>query len=205
MRRCGALALAFFQIVAFTATGCGHSPHGAARTTSLPASYIPVPFGVGPRYRPTPLSVGVAVAEPVSGMSCTNLATPRVGAHLELFAHRHVIAIPAGIGVAPPQRRSGAYVLGGRCSYPLRTLEPTGVIELAGGRQRVLGDFFALWGQRLSRARLLSFGGSVRAFVDGRAWFGDPTAIPLRRHAQIVLELAGRLPPHASYSFANGL
>jgi hypothetical protein len=124
---------------------------------------------------------------------------------VELFARRRVIAIPAGIGVAPPQRRDGAYVRGGRCSYPLRTLEPTGVIELAPGPTRTLGDFFTVWGQALSTTRLLSFRAPVLAFVDGHSWTGDPRAIPLARHAQIVLEVEGTLPPHRVYRFARGL
>jgi hypothetical protein len=175
------------------------------RQAALDPSYIPLPFGRGPRYRPPALNVGVALASSVDGMSCSAADGQRFGAHVELFARRRVIAIPAGIGVAPPQRRDGAYVRGGRCSYPLRTLEPTGVIELAPGAPRTLGDFFAVWGQPLSMTRLLSFRAPVLAFVDGRAWSGDPRAIPLGRHAQIVLEVDGPLPPHRVYAFARGL
>ena len=51
----------------------------------------------------------------------------RFRVHLELFARGLVLLVPAGIGVAPPVERDGAYVLGGRCLYPLRTREPTGV------------------------------------------------------------------------------
>jgi hypothetical protein len=164
-----------------------------------------VPFGRGPRYRPPALNVRVALASSIGGLPCRAAGGQRFGAHLELFAHRRVIAIPAGIGVAPPQRRDGAYVRGGRCSYPLRTLESTGVIELTPGPKRTLGDFFAVWGQPLSTTRLLSFRAPVLAFVDGRAWTGDPRAIPLARHAQIVVEVGGALPPHRVYRFANGL
>jgi hypothetical protein len=192
--------------LSFAAWGCGGSAQTTpARPAALDHSYIPVPFGRGPRYRPPALNVGVALASSVGGMPCGSVGGQRYGAHLELFAHRRVIAIPAGIGVAPPQRRDGAYVRGGRCSYPLRTFEPTGVIELGRGPTRTLGDFFAVWGQPLSLRRLLSFRAPVLAFVDGRAWRGDPRAIPLARHAQIVLEVGGALPPHRVYRFANGL
>lgn len=200
----GALAVAFPLIVA--AGGCGGSAHTAPpRPAALDPSYIPLPFGRGPRYRPPALNVRVALAASIGGLACRASAGQRYGAHVELFAHRRVIAIPAGIGVAPPQRRVGAYVRGGRCSYPLRTLEPTGVIQLTPGPTRTLRDFFAVWGQSLSTTRLLSFRGPVLAFVDGRAWRGDPREIPLARHAQIVLEVDGSLPPHRVYRFAEGL
>jgi hypothetical protein len=186
--------------------GCGGSAHTvAARPAALDPSYIPLPFGRGPRYRPPALNVRVALASSIGGLACRAGGGQRYGAHVELFARRRVIAIPAGIGVAPPQRHDGAYVRGGRCSYPLRTLEPTGVIELTPGPTRTLRDFFAVWGQPLSTRRLLSFRGPVLAFVDGRAWSGDPGAIALGRHAQIVLEVDGALPPHRLYRFAQGL
>jgi hypothetical protein len=138
-------------------------------------------------------------------MDCTQAERSRFGAHLELFARRRVLLVAAGIGIAPPQRREGAYVRGGRCSYPLRTREPTGVIEVEDGARRTVGDLFELWGQPLSRRRIAGFRGRVHAHVGGRPWRGDPRAIPLRRHAQIVLQVQGRVPPHAKYRFPPGL
>ena len=113
--------------------------------------------------------------------------------------------VAAGIGIAPPRRRDGAYVRGGRCSYPLRTREPTGVIEVEQGGTRTLGDLFALWGQPLSRRRIGSLRGRVSAYVGGERRRGDPRRIPLSRHGQIVLQVQGHVPPHASYRFPPGL
>jgi hypothetical protein len=45
----------------------------------------------------------------------------------------------------------------------------------------------------------------VLAFVGGKRWRGDVRAIPLTRHAQVVLELGGYVPPHPRYLFADGL
>jgi hypothetical protein len=126
--------------------------------------------------------------------------------HLELFAARRVVLVAPGIGIAPPRRRKGAYVRGGRCSYPVRTREPTGVVEVeAGGHERALGHLFSVWGQPLSRDRMAGFRGRVRAYVGGRRWRGDARAIPLRRHAQIVLEVGGYVPPHRTYRFPPNL
>jgi hypothetical protein len=96
-------------------------------------------------------------------------------------------------------------VRGGGCAYPIVTREPTGVLEVAPGRERTLGDLFALWGQPLSRRRLAGFSGEVQAFVAAKRRRGDPRRIPLRRHAQIVLEVGGYIPPHRSYRFPPGL
>ena len=125
--------------------------------------------------------------------------------HLELFAARRVVLIPPGIGVAPPRRRVGAYVRGGRCSYPLRTREPTGVVEVAAGRALTLGDLFAVWGQPLSRTRMAGFNARVRAYVNGRSFTNAPGRIRLDHHVQIVLEVGAYVRPHAHYRFAPGL
>jgi hypothetical protein len=119
-----------------------------------------------------------------------------------------VVPVSSGIGVAPPVRRQGVYVLGGACSYPLRTLEPTGVIRIDRGLPRrvlSLGTLFAIWGEPLSRSRLATFTGRVLTFLDGHPWHGSPSAVPLTRHAQIVIEIDGFLPPHPRYEFPLGL
>jgi hypothetical protein len=201
--------------------------------------------GVGPAFRPGPIgNRAVAAGAPVGRLRCDHQAPGAYGAHIELFADDRGIVVPAGIGVAPPWRRQGPFVLGGRCVYPLRTAEPTGVVEVGtdgtraveggfpgavkagagralepgAGRARdpgaahpipTVGELFALWGQPLSSRRLGGFqapgGTAVVAFVDGRRWGADPRAIPLRRHAQIVLELGPLVPPHAAYLFPRGL
>jgi hypothetical protein len=142
------------------------------------------------------LSARAALFITIYGLRCTRHDTARFGVHLELFAQRRVVLIPPGIGIAPPRTRSGAYVRGGRCSYPLRTREPTGVIEVrVRPRAMTLGQFFAVWGQPLRG----------RAYVNGRLWRRDPRAIPLTRHAQIVLEVGGHITPHATYRFPSDL
>jgi hypothetical protein len=113
--------------------------------------------------------------------------------------------VAPGIGIAPPRSQSGAYVRGGRCSYPLRTREPTGVIEIAHGTRATLGQFFAVWGQPLGRGRMASFRGRVRAYVAGAPRRGDPRSIPLTRHAEIVLQVGPFVKPHTSYHFPPGL
>jgi hypothetical protein len=78
------------------------------------------------------------------------------------------------------------------------------VIEVAAPRL-TLGHLFAVWGQPLRRTRMAGFSGRVRAYVNGRPWHDAPGRIPLRRHAQIVLEVGGQVPPHRTYRFPPGL
>jgi hypothetical protein len=119
--------------------------------------------------------------------------------HVELIVTRRVVLLPAGVGVSPRRR----------CSYPLRTRAPTGLVEVRPGTLRALGDLFSLWSQPLGSRRLAGFhappGRAVEAFLDGRRWLSDPRAIPLRRHAVIVLELGEHVVPHARYVFPPGL
>jgi hypothetical protein len=172
------------------------------------AGPVPTPIGAGPRYRPPAAPARVLRGEPVGDLRC-GAAARRFGVHLELFAHGRVVIVPAGIGIAPPRRRSGAYVASGRCEYPAITVEPTGVVQVARGGRLTLGDFFAIWSQPLSSRRLAGFAAParsrVRAFVGGREWASHVRAVPLTRHAQIVLEIGGYVPPHRRDRFPPGL
>jgi hypothetical protein len=141
----------------------------------------------------------------IDGMRCRPAARVVSAAHVEAFAEDHVVVIPAGVGVAPPLRQAGAYVRGGSCVYPLHTLEPTGLVLLAGGRTRTLGELFALWGQPLDYGDLAGFRarrrGQVAVFIDGVAWHADPAGAPLRPKTQVTVEVGPHVPPHAHYLF----
>jgi hypothetical protein len=182
--------------------GCGG---GSINASGLPADERPIPAGRGSAYRLPAVSPAVARRATVAGLRCLRAHPPSYGVHLELYARRLVLPVPAGIGVAPPQHRRGVYVLGGSCSYAVRTFEPTGVIVVDRGRTPALAALFALLGQPLSGHTLAGFRGRVLAFVDGRAWHQAPGAIPLLRHAEIVLEIGGALAPHREYRFPPGL
>jgi hypothetical protein len=167
---------------------------------------VPTPIGIGPGYRLTATSAAVRVARPIGSLTCAAASPMRFRAHLELFARRRVLIVPAGIGVAPPLRRDGALVLGGKCLYQLRTREPTGVVEVGATRGLTVGDLFRIWGQPLGAHRIAGFRSTaaVLVFVNGRRLRVDPRTVPLRRHDEIVLEIGGYIPPHRSYLFPKG-
>src|SRR5919204_6703953 len=164
------------------------------------------PIGAGPRYHPPAAPERVLQGRAVGPLRC-GAGGRRFGVHLELFARGRIVIVPAGIGVAAPRTRVGAFVRPRGCSYAVRTLDPTGVVEVRRGAPLTLGHLFAVWGQRLSTTRLAGFstrrGDPVRAYVAGRRWHGPIGAIRLRRHAQIVLELGRFVPPHRSFRFPS--
>jgi hypothetical protein len=171
---------------------------------ALPLAVVPWPIGAGPRYQPPAAPPAIRASKPV-GLERCGLDSTRFSIHLELFANRRAIVIPAGIGVASPSRRVGADVRPEGCVYRLHTTTPTGVVRV-GSRPAVLGDLFRVWGQALGPRRLLTFGSpaGVRAFVNGASRPGDPRTIRLTRHIQIVLEIRGYVPPHSFFLFPKG-
>jgi hypothetical protein len=159
----------------------------------------PRPIGVGDRFTLAP----GAVETP--RLPCGTPAGTPFGVHLELFVDGWVVLVPSGIGIRPPWVGTVPYVRSGVCEAPIVTREPTGVIEVR-GEGRTLGDLFEIWGEPLGRDGFARYRGAVTAHVDGREWEGDPRAIPLRRHAQIVLQLGRpRIRPHQVYGFPEGL
>lgn len=177
-------------------------PGGAGQATS--SLRVPTPIGTGPAFSLPAAGAAVRAGRPVAGLKCSATTAPDTTVHLELFARGRVVIVPAGIGVAPPLRRDGARVVGGRCTYPIQTLMPTGVVHVPTRGQATLGQLFAVWGQPLGRASMAGFRGPVQAYVDGLPVTVDPRSIPLRRHAEIVLESGPFVPPHDSFQFPEG-
>ncbi len=169
---------------------CGDAPEGAVRVPNT------VPIGRDAEHRRPALSPRVRRARPVGRLRCSRREPARYGVHVEVFVRRQTAIVPAGIGMAPPWRGRRPYVRAARCSYPVRTREPTGVVEVAVGTRVTLGDLFDLWGRRLGRPHV---------WVGGRRHRGDPRTIPMTRHAQIVVSDDARVPVHASYVFPPGL
>lgn len=192
-----ALVLAFAALVV---AGCGPGARAPALPTTSADAPLPAgarPIGVGPRYQPPPPDGPVR--------DCRRELGARYGVHLELFGHGLVALFPAGIGTGAPRRSFAGRIERARCYGPLVTLEPTGVVLVRRGTRATLGDFFDVWGEPLGPRRAGAFTGRVRAWVGGRRWRRGLREIPLRRHAQIVLEVGEYVPPHARYVFPPGV
>jgi hypothetical protein len=120
--------------------------------------------------------------------------------HVELFAHRRVIVVPAAIGLRGVRFRFGR-ATAARCRGRLWTTDPTGVVRFEGAAS--LSDLFRVWGGALRPARLLSFRRAVRLYPNGVRVAGDPRRLALRDRDELVLELGPYVPQHRSYRFAR--
>jgi len=202
------LALVMAVVTACGGAGpAGSRPGGSPAASQQPASPIPSallgqarPIGTGPRFHPP-------VTGPVAG-ACAATLGPRDGVHVEVFAANRVLLLPAGIGTSPPRALLDGRVTAARCYGALVSLDPTGVVLVRPGARLTLAALFRSWGEPLSATRLASFGAApgneVAVFVNGRKWPGTPSAVPLTRHAEIVLEVGPHVPPHSSYMFPPG-
>ena len=189
-------------VIAAAACGPAGQAGGQPASSAIPSALLSQarPVGVGPRFHPP-------VSGQVSG-SCQPALGTRDGVHVEVFAANRVLLLPAGIGTRPPRASLDGRITAARCYGALVTLDPTGVVLVRPGAELTLGSLFSSWGEPLSRTRLASFTAAARAgvtvYVDGRQWPGAPAAVPLARHAEIVLEVGPHVPPHSSYTFPPG-
>ena len=97
--------------------------------------------------------------------------------HLDLYVDGRRVTVPAGIGIDESQ---------GFIS-PLHTHDGSGVIHVESTDLRTftLGQFFAVWGLRLTPRCLGGYcatgSKALRVFVDGKRFSGDPRLLPLAR------------------------
>lgn len=193
--------IAMLPLAVAAAIGGGHPPARIPAT----AGAIPTPIGVGPGFRLAAAGRSAAAERPIAGLACRPQAAPAGAAHVELFARGRVLLLPPGIGVASPAARRGARVVPHGCVYPLRTLDPTGVVWLGRSGGLTLRMLFAVWGQPLGSHQLAGFRSRspVRAYVDGVRWHGSVGRLALTDHEQLVLEIGPYVPPHRWFGFSG--
>jgi len=128
----------------------------------------------------------VANGQPVGGMSCDAQEGQRIHIHqhLVILDHGKTTPIPASIGIPA----------GKRCIYWVHTHTPDGIIHIEAPLDRsfTLGDFFMIWGEPLTRSQVATAkapkGESLKVWVNGKQYKGDPRKIPLVAHADIVIQ-----------------
>lgn len=130
---------------------------------------------------------------PIDGIRCEGMEGAVVHIHqfLALYDRGRRVPVPAGIGI--PQR--------GDCQYWLHTHTADGLIhdEVPVRRFFTLGEFFDVWGAELDPYRAGPLfarpGTRLRFVVDGKRFTGNPRAIRLYNHTEIVIKSG---PPYFS-------
>ncbi len=116
--------------------------------------------------------------------------------HLDVYVDGRHVTVPALIGI-----EDNSFIT------EVHTHRPDGVIhvESAQNRPYTLGQFFGEWDVRLSASCLGRYCGAVHWWVNGKAQAGNPSALVLRPHQEIVVA-AGKPPARvpSSYAFAAG-
>jgi hypothetical protein len=179
----------------------------------------PSPGPLGPEGVPVPKAplladpATVKLGQTVDGVSCqrTEKIAFHIHAHLTIFISGHAFQIPYGIGIGPPVQgvntTAGPFVTAGSCFMWLHTHALDGIIHIEAPKLQTftLGQFFSVWGVKLSSARIGSRVGKVTAFYNGKVWTGDPGNIPLTSEAQIQLDLGKPLIAPQHIKFPSGL
>jgi hypothetical protein len=131
----------------------------------------------------------------VNGIACDTL-TPvqHIHSHLTLIADGAQRAIPLAVGVNNPFILQNFVVAAG-CFYWIHTHDATGIIHVEAPVTTpfTLGQFFAIWGQPLSRTNVGGFSGTVTAYIDSTKYDGDLGALDFQAHRQITL-IVGTVP-----------
>jgi hypothetical protein len=231
LRRVGAvmIALVVAGAVALVALSGGGTSSGAAedRSTHLKlaslASLGPLrrPDQAGtlgpeavpiPAARPAASAASKAMGQQVDGIECSSSEQTlfHIHAHLTIFVDGTRRQVPYGIGVPGAQTENtpaGPFVVSGSCFYWLHTHAADGIIHIESPVQRTytLGDFFDIWAQPLSPARVGDARGPVVALYNGMRYEGNPRDIPLTAHAQIQLEVGRPLVAPDVINFPRGL
>jgi hypothetical protein len=130
-----------------------------------------------------------------------------IHAHLTIFVHGKAKQIPFGIGIGQPLRGQnttvGPFVEQGTCFMWLHTHTSDGIIHIEAPKLMTftLGQFFAVWGQKLSANRVGPDSGKVTTFYNGKVWTGSPADVPLTAAAQIQLDIGTPLiaPEHIPF------
>jgi hypothetical protein len=169
-------------------------------------------------------------AAPKDPMQRTRLAglVPEVNEHLAYHVHSHLdvfvngarVTIPAGIGIDTLDKEvhagrlpDGSIGYGGIvkcprvCISPLHTHAGLGFLhtETTKAVPNRLGQFFVEWGVRLDRSCVGGYcrPDSIRVYVNGKRYLGDPRQILLADQTEIAIVI-GSLPKKIPSAFPVG-
>jgi hypothetical protein len=163
--------------------------------------------------RATPAALALALAaaasvradmptgQPIDGITCDRAegAVFHIHQHLSILDRGKTVEIPSVVGRP----------IAGTCLYWVHTHGSDGTIHVESPKFRTftLGNFFDIWGEPLSKKAVgpIQLGSkSLRAYVDGQRYFGDPRKIELAQHSDITLEVGPPFSKPAAFTDWGG-
>jgi hypothetical protein len=177
--------------------GCAKSDPPAPVDDGVPSATLPAGWAL-------PADMSAAAGQAGLPMLGQENLTVHYHAHLDIIVRGARIVVPAFVGIDLNRQRIS----------PLHTHDTSGVvhIESATDLPYTLGQFFTEWGQPLTAAKVgpvtVGVGEEVRIYQGGAQVSGDPGALKLSKHAEIVVWIGTRTDHPdvpAKYAFAAGL
>jgi hypothetical protein len=217
MRRVPLLALAALALV--TCASAAAALPLAPLSSAGPMRPAPAPGPLGPEGVPIPKGnifaapQNVKLGQTVDGVECqaAEKVAFHIHAHLTLFVNGRPYVIPYGVGIGRPlsgvNTTVGPFVERGSCFMWLHTHASDGIIHMEAPKKQIftLGQFFAVYGQKLSRTGVGAYNGKVTAFWNGKVWTGNLAAIPLPSEAQVQLDIGKPVVAPEHIVFPKGL
>jgi hypothetical protein len=139
----------------------------------------------------------------IAGISCDRMEGNRlhIHQHLTILDHGKQVPIPENVGQRPLSH----------CLYWVHTHTPDGIIHIEAPKDRAftLGDFFKIWGQPLSKTEAASAraakGSALKVWVDGKPYAGNPAAIKLAEHTDVVIQAGPPFSKPVRFTDWNGM
>ncbi len=145
----------------------------------------------------------VPQGETVDGIKCEAMEGTVLHIHQHLAIYDHGRPVPSPEDVGRP--------IFGACFYWLHTHTPDGIIHVESPTFRTftLGQFFAVWGEPLSRTNVAGAkprpGERTLVWVDGNVWTRDPKSIDLTQHLDVTIQVGPPQRKPAPFTAWNGL
>jgi hypothetical protein len=149
-----------------------------------------------------PAPAAIPIGQPVDGVKCEAMEGTafHIHSHLEILDHGKSVTVPEDVGRP----------LAAGCFYWLHTHTPDGIIHIESPTftTYTLGQFTDIWGVPLSRTNVAGAkprkGESVKVYVDGRLYAGDPRKIEFAQHLEIVILVGPPYKVPAPFTAWNG-
>jgi hypothetical protein len=171
-------------------------PAPVADNGPLGAEGIPIQQG-------TPLASLTAAAKgaTVQGVQCNTSEQVKyhIHTHLAVYVNGALRPVTPGVGIVEPQNQQDAnppFYGATNCYYWLHVHTQDGVIHIESPTTSAytLGQFFAIWGQPLSKTQVGPASGTLTVFVDGKPYTGDPAAIKLGSREDVQIDVGTPVP-----------